>query len=551
MEFLVNLDDAEPAATVQAPSPAATVQAPLPPTPSAKALPDTVQSTPVANAMPPTAQTTPPHQPAAQSTPTAMSPPPPTVIKRRGTKVGLFLKHTETESHPAIPSFTMVVGGRMEHAEVQQRVLESICQYERFRAAVIGDSFVEVEGAFSIADHVRPITRDDLQGEWPPTRERLRAFMERRFCLPMDPSKPMWEMIVAHGYRETDDRSGSEGGKTAVVARVHHVIVDGTAAGIMLGALSDEAKTDSILDEATKAMIDEKVRAIKASVTGGCNQLKVGLGITSVLCKYLHSWLFREEPASPFRGSTSGQRTLAWRAGIDCEASIEVARKHGCTLNDLWMSCLAHAMGSYMRSRHSKGLTSAAAGGVAAVSPSVTDGLELTAGLPVSLHPPILPPEVGNSSGNKFGFLLVRLPMEECDLVARLRRVHDVLMDAKSSPEALVSHQLARVTGCLPDALISSAVSAAGNSSTSTIMSNVRGPPKRLHINGSEVESITGFLPTPPGVALGVGLGTYAGSIGVSVTCDRVLLGDGAADELLQLMLQEHERYLQLREVNR
>ena len=267
----------------------------------------------------------------------------------------------------------------------------------------------------------------------------------------------------------------------------------------------------------------------------------MALGAVGVLCKYVANAL-RAEPPSPFRGLTTGQRTLAWRGSIDLEGSLGTARRLGCTLNDLWMACLAFAMGEYMR-RHLRKTGEAATDADADAS---TRDLELTAGIPVSLHSPILPPEVGNSSGNKFGFLLTRLPMRtfpEDDSRARLHQVQTVLKAAKHSPEAIVSYQLASVASCLPSALVSGAVTAGGNSSSSVIMSNVRGPPRQLHINGSAIQSLIGFLPTPPGVALGIGLGTYAGKLGLSVTCDRCM-GESSAEEILCLMLDEHMRFL-------
>ena len=260
---------------------------------------------------------------------------------------------------------------------------------------------------------------------------------------------------------------------------------------------------------------------------------------------------------------------------------------------------LSSAMGSYLRSR--RGMS--------------TDGLEVTVGLPVSLHPPILPANIGNTAGNKFGFLMVRLPLYEFGsrevrrhglerasppavhghlsgrllscawhvrvrAQARLAEIHERLAVAKSWPEALhqsrahsahsspwhlpcipcipcapptsrlsrcarqalVSNALATATGFLPDELLQCALGTAGSSRASTIMSNVRGPPDALHIGGLRLSSLYGFLPTPPGVALGLGFGTYAGQIALSIVCDRGLLGDDSGT-LLRMMCDEHAAF--------
>ncbi len=249
----------------------------------------------------------------------------------------------------------------------------------------------------------------------------------------------------------------------------------------------------------------------------------MGVGIVAVLCKYVAD-CFRPEPPSPFRGPSSSERAIAW-AALDASTSMETARSHGCTLNDVWMSALAGAMGTYMRARGDP-----------------TEGLELTVGMPVSMHPPVLDADIGRIAGNRFGFILVRLPVYPfAQREARLQVVHQRLLAAKRRPEALVAHALSGMAGCLPEPALHCALASAGNSRTSTIMSNVRGPPDMLHINSLPISSLNGFLSTPPGVALGLGLGTYAGRVALSVSCDRGLLGDEAACQIMQLMLDDHE----------
>ena len=95
---------------------------------------------------------------------------------------------------------------------------------------------------------------------------------------------------------------------------------------------------------------------------------------------------------------------------------------------------------------------------------------------------------------------------------------------------------------CVPAPLVNCALHSAGNARTSVILSNVRGPPDALHIGGMALGELFGFLPTPPGVGLGVGIGTYAGGAALSVVCDRNLLGD-SSKELLGHMLNEHAAY--------
>jgi len=437
---------------------------------------------------------------------------------RRGTNIGLLLLKTETVSNPCVMMFYFTLDGDVAFPDFRQRVLESVSSFDRFTSTVCEGSFVDA-GNFSIDDHVHEATEADLGG--PPTQALLCQYLEGRFTMPLDTSRPMWEMILLRRYRANGDAVSPA--QSVVIARIHHVIVDGTASMSILGAMSDESAAGTLSSEAAKAKSRDVVAKFVASHRPTCGPLGVGAGVVGVLCKYVAN-CFRPEPPSPFRGISTPHRSIAWTT-LDAHTSLETARAHGATLNDVWMSALAGAMGGYMRQR---GLP--------------TEGLDLTVGMPVSLHSPVLDDDIGRTAGNRFGFILIRLPMYAfASRQERLHEVHRRLMVAKSWPEAVVSNAIASFTGCLPDAIVRCGLSKAGNGRTSTIMSNVRGPTEKLHMRGVDISSLNGFLSTPAGVALGLGLGTYAGRVALSVSCDRGLLGDDAAGQLMQMMIDDHE----------
>ena len=72
-------------------------------------------------------------------------------------------------------------------------------------------------------------------------------------------------------------------------------------------------------------------------------------------------------------------------------------------------------------------------------------------------------------------------------------------------------------------------------------VSNVRGAPMRLHIDGGAMTQMAGFLPPPPGVSLGVVVATFEGRVQLSVASDTAQLA--SAEELLQLVMREVEDY--------
>jgi diacylglycerol O-acyltransferase len=459
--------------------------------------------------------------PAAVSTPGAAAPVTESVVdlypavRRRASNVGLLLLRSETQKHPCIPLFYFTLDGDLELERLRDSILRGLGGFERFRARLSDGHFVD-DGSFAIEDHVSELTPASFGGE--PTPDTLRHFLEDRFARPLDPSRPMWEMLMVRGYRE--ELSGPA--KTIVISRVHHVIVDGTAAMRMLGSITDEFASGALTGETARRKADEAVARVTKRNTTPCGPLGLGIGALTVLCKYAVECC-RLEPSTPFRGATGAKRSIAWTS-LQAQPSLDAARARKCTLNDLWMSIITAAMDRYMLECRRL----------------PTQSTEVTFGLPVSLHAPILPPEIGNTAGNKFGFLTVRLPLGAVSRDARLNEVRTRMNRAKRSPEALVSYALAACTGCLPDSVIQCGLTAAGSSRASTIMSNVRGPTETLHVQGLAMGKLFGFLPTPPSVGLGIGLGTYAGQLNISVACDKELMGDDAG-LVLQMIIEESE----------
>ena len=313
----------------------------------------------------------------------------------------MMLLRTESRENPSIPMFYFTLDGDLPLSVFQEKVMQSVVQFARFRSVVRDGCFVD-DGSFCIEDHVVEVTPEQLGG--PPTEESLRRHLEHDFSTPLNPLRPMWKFSLMRNYRARGPESPVQ---TVVISRVHHVIVDGTAAMRILGAMSDESAAGLFDNEEAQKRSREAVANAIARARPACGTLGVGAGVLAVLCKYLTD-TFRQEPQSVFRGPTTSGRSIAWRA-LELEPSMRTARAHKCTLNDLWMSAAAGAMGAYMRQRGQE-----------------TSGLEITCGIPVSLHPPVLNEQIGHTQGNNFGFLTVRLPLFEF-------KSHEARLQARAS----------------------------------------------------------------------------------------------------------------------
>ena len=78
---------------------------------------------------------------------------------------------------------------------------------------------------FELDDH---LSRASLPS--PGGRAELDAFVAAAMSRPLDPDRPLWEMFVVEGL---------DGGRTALIAKVHHAILDGVSGASILAAFLD------------------------------------------------------------------------------------------------------------------------------------------------------------------------------------------------------------------------------------------------------------------------------------------------------------------------
>ena len=71
----------------------------------------------------------------------------------------------------------------------------------------------------------------------PPRNDKqLANTVERIFARPLDRSRPLWELYVIHGL---------EGGRVALLTKIHHAVVDGVSGSEILSTLLDVSPASS------------------------------------------------------------------------------------------------------------------------------------------------------------------------------------------------------------------------------------------------------------------------------------------------------------------
>jgi len=145
------------------------------------------------------------------------------------------------------------------------------------------------------------------------------------------------------------------------------------------------------------------------------------------------------------------------------------------------------------------------------------DRLLVRANVPVSLRSR----DERGTLGNRIALFMTELPVDEADPLARLQRVRDTMERLKSSRQAMGAEVLAAVSEWTSATLLSLAVrGTAQGRPYNLVVTNVPGPQIPLYMLGARMERCYPVVNLQPKQGLGVGLFSYAGTLGWGFTAD-------------------------------
>src|SRR5258708_470635 len=131
----------------------------------------------------------------------------------------------------AILDPTTAPGGKLELADVQKLVAERLPLLPPFRWRLAEVPFgldypywID-DPDFDLCFHLR-----DLALPQPRTEQKLTDQVVRIFARPLDRARPLLELYLIHGL---------EGGRVAILTKIHHALVDGMSGAEILGVLLD------------------------------------------------------------------------------------------------------------------------------------------------------------------------------------------------------------------------------------------------------------------------------------------------------------------------
>jgi len=347
--------------------------------------------------------------------------------------------------------------------------------------------------------------------------------------LTLDRSRPLWEMWVIENVAGTD---AHDGGRLAVLTKVHHAGVDGVTGANLMSQLCttepdapppdpvDGAGDASDLEIAVSGAIKFATRPLKlinllpstvSTVVDTVRRARSGLSMAAPF----------NAPKTAFNANVSGRRNVAF-AQLDLEDIKTVKNHFGVKVNDVVMALVAGVLRRFLLDRDEL--------------PDST----LVAMVPVSVHDKSDRPGRNQVSG-----MFSKLGTDIQDPAERLKAIAEANSVAKQHSSAIGATLLQDWTQFAAPAVFGVAMRVFARSNLSgarpvhnLVVSNVPGPQIPLYFLGAEVKAMYPLGPIFHGSGLNITVMSLSGMLDVGlISCPDLLpdLWDMADDFLVAL----------------
>ncbi|HEY1091335.1 MAG TPA: wax ester/triacylglycerol synthase family O-acyltransferase [Burkholderiaceae bacterium] len=412
------------------------------------------------------------------------------------------------------------------HAAVCERVESRLTKYPRFRQRVVEDAAGATwvtDKRFDIAQHVvlEKLPKKAKGDQQAALQDRVAALAMQ----PLDPRRPLWQFHLIEDY---------EGG-SALIARIHHCIADGIALISVMMTMVDggteppvrskkvapAGAEDWIADALIKPLAGMTVKALDATGNNLAKSLEMlrdpqkGIGGSIELAKLAYQVisdgaslaLMPDDSPTRLKGKPGTAKKVAWCQPIPLEEVRAVGKALNCSINDVLLSCVAGAIGAYLRS-HGDDVA----------------GKEIRAMVPVNLRPLTEAWKLGN----RFGLVPLVLPIGIENPIERVYEVRRRMGQLKGSTQPLLAFGLLAVAGLLIKPAQDAMLNLFGKKTTA-VMTNVPGPKDKLKFCDATLEQTMFWVPQSGDVGLGVSILSYGGGVQFGVITDSTLCPDPQA----------------------
>jgi len=365
----------------------------------------------------------------------------------------------------------------------------------------------------------------------PGGKEQLGNLVGELISLKLDRRRPLWEFWLIEGL---------EGGKVALLAKVHHAIVDGVSgtelATILMDAEPDPPESPPEPERVVEPMPDG-LELLARGVANtmftpwrvakfGMQTVRQGVRFVPFVQRTATPPVPFQAPRTSFNDAISPNRRFAYTS-VSLDTVKAIRRATDTKVNDIVLAICGGSLRRYL------------------LEGDELPGSPLIAQVPVSLRAD----DDKTSVGTKVAAMFASLATNIDDPLERLLAIHESTQGAKEMQKALAAEKIMGISETTPPGMINLAArmyTATGLDRTvppimNLIISNVPGPPFPLYCAGAPIDALYPMGPLLYGTGINITVFSYRDSVDFGfMTCRELVpepwrLVDGVHEALAEL----------------
>jgi WS/DGAT/MGAT family acyltransferase len=428
--------------------------------------------------------------------------------------------YAETPNSPMHVGSVAVIEGSLKFEDFRQVIQSRLHLVPKFRQRLVQVPFnIDYpywadDPNFDLDMHLHHIALPQ-PGGW----KELRAIASSIMSEHLDRSRPLWSITFVEGLNSIPQVPA---GSVALIAKIHHVAIDGMAgAGILSVLLDFSPKPPKLKDPVPfepKPLPDQislMYNSVMSFVSKPLKLPQVVSDLANVTFKlgFMNQAQNMQLPVAPFTAPPSPLNRIIsprrkWNAVILSFDRVKALKNAmDTTLNDVILAICAGALRRYLLEK--KKLPLKPLVGMVPIS-TRNQGSEVT------------------NLGNQISSMLVQLPTNIENPLERLEKVFENTVRGKTYQEAMGAKTLAKMAEAVPFGIANQAaqlysrykIAEMHNPVFNVTITNVPGPQIPLYINGHKLLSIMGMAPIIDGMGLIITILSYNGLLTISPTSD-------------------------------
>jgi diacylglycerol O-acyltransferase / wax synthase len=383
---------------------------------------------------------------------------------------------------------------------LRQRIME--VPYNQGRPVWVDDE------RFDIDYHVR-LTALPRPGD----HDQLAALMSRLQSLPLDRARPLWEMWFVDGL--ADDH-------VALIIKTHHALGDGIANVDLALALVD-LEPDPPADEPAPAwaprpaptpneLLNDAIREqlarptnVARTLLGTVRNPRPAIDAVTNVGRTVASFLAKPPPA-PWNVPVSAHRRWV-SASVPMTGVRAVREGHDASINDVVLAACTGALRTFLLGH-----------GDTDIEHRVVKAM-----VPVSLRGK---DQHGDTLGNLVSLIIVELPVDEPDPIARLERIHAMTSELKGSGLVDGAQRILDIADFVTPLAGPLTRYVSRSIPMNLVVTNIPGPPVPLYLCGARFLRVFPYVEVIDNEGLTIAVVSYDDHLHFGITADRDVMAD-------------------------